>query len=408
MNWKRNTALFLTSQTISLLGTMIVQYAIMWHLVLETRSGVMMTLYIVVGVLPTFFSSIFGGVLADRYDKKLLINLSDGAIGLVSLGFAVFLFAGYDSMVLLLAAAGVRALGQGVQQPTVGSLIPLIVPEDKLLKINGLNGSIQPMIYIVSPIVAASLMAAVPLGVLFLVDVVTALAAIAILYFLVKVPPTPGAKTDGEKTSYFRDIVEGLKYIRSRRYLLLLIVMAVCFTLAMSPAACLSPLQVTRDFGPELWRLTAIEIVWAGGMVVGGVLVGVWSFRNRTHSIGVSSVLTGIGIALLGVWTSFAAYLACMAVCGIVQIYSQAPSMTILQEKVAPEFLGRVMSVFTMISSLAMPVGIMFFGPLADVVSIDSILIGTGAAIIVLGGLYLSSRTLRRAGIPAATSGTDN
>ena len=408
MNWKRNTALFLTSQTISLLGTMIVQYAIMWHLVLETRSGVMMTLYIVVGVLPTFFSSIFGGVLADRYDKKLLINLSDGAIGLVSLGFAVFLFAGYDSMVLLLAAAGVRALGQGVQQPTVGSLIPLIVPEDKLLKINGLNGSIQPMIYIVSPIVAASLMAAVPLGVLFLVDVVTALAAIAILYFLVKVPPTPGAKTDGEKTSYFRDIVEGLRYIRSRRYLLLLIVMAVCFTLAMSPAACLSPLQVTRDFGPELWRLTAIEIVWAGGMVVGGVLVGVWSFRNRTHSIGVSSVLTGIGIALLGVWTSFAAYLACMAVCGIVQIYSQAPSMTILQEKVAPEFLGRVMSVFTMISSLAMPVGIMFFGPLADVVSIDSILIGTGAAIIVLGGLYLSSRTLRRAGIPAATSGTDN
>ncbi len=408
MSWRRNTALFLTSQTISLLGTMIVQYAIMWHLVLETRSGVMMTLYIVVGVLPTFFSSIFGGVLADRYDKKLLINLSDGAIGLVSLAFAVFLFAGHDSMALLLAAAGVRALGQGVQQPTVGSLIPLIVPEDKLLKINGLNGSIQPMIYIVSPIVAASLMAAVPLGVLFLVDVVTALAAIAILYFLVKVPPTPGAKTDGEKTSYFRDIVEGLRYIRSRRYLLLLIVMAVCFTLAMSPAACLSPLQVTRDFGPELWRLTAIEIVWAGGMVVGGVLVGVWSFRNRTHSIGVSSLLTGIGIALLGVWTSFAAYLACMAACGIVQIYSQAPSMTILQEKVAPEFLGRVMSVFTMISSLAMPVGIMFFGPLADVVSIDYLMIGTGAAIIVLGGLYLSSRTLRRAGIPAATSGTDN
>ncbi len=136
MSWRRNTALFLTSQTLSLLGTMIVQYAIMWHLVLETRSGVMMTLYIVVGVLPTFLSSIFGGVWADRYDKKLLINLSDGGIGLVSLAFAVFLFAGHRSIALLLVAAGLRALGQGVQQPTVGSLVPLIVPEDKLLRVN--------------------------------------------------------------------------------------------------------------------------------------------------------------------------------------------------------------------------------------------------------------------------------
>ncbi len=400
MTWKRNTALFLASQTLSLLGTMIVQYAIMWHLVLETKSGAMMTLNIVVGVLPMFFSSIFGGVLADRYDKKLLINLSDGGIGLVSLLFAVFLFAGHDSMALLLVAAGLRALGQGVQQPTVNSLIPLIVPEDKLLKINGLNSSIQPMIYIVSPIVAASLMAAVPLGVLFLVDVVTALGAIAILQFFVKVPPTPGAKEGADKPSYFKDLVEGLRYIRSRRYLVLLVVMATLFTVAISPAACLSPLQVTRNSGPELWRLSAIEIVWAGGMVIGGLLVGVWSFRNRTVSIGVSSIISGIMIGLLGVWSDFNLYLACMAVAGIVQIYSQAPSMTILQEKVAPEFLGRVMSVFTMIGSLAMPVGIMVFGPLADVVSIDHIILGTGVAIVVLGVLYLSSSTLRKAGAP--------
>ncbi len=399
MSWQRNTALFLTSQTLSLLGTMIVQYAIMWHLVLETRSGVMMTLYIVVGVLPTFLTSVFGGVWADRYDKKLLINLSDGGIGLVSLLFAVFLFSGHRSMALLLVAAGLRALGQGVQQPTVGSLIPLIVPEDKLMRINGINSSIQPMIYIVSPIVAASLMAAVPLWVLFLVDVATALGAICILQFTVKVPPTPGAKAEGEKVSYFRDIVDGLRYIRSQRYLVLLIVMSICFTLAISPAASLTPLQVTRDFGPELWRLTAIEIVWAAGMVVGGVLVGIWSFRNRILSIGVSSLVTGVGLALLGVWTQFGLYLASMGVCGIVQIYSQAPSMTILQERVAPEFLGRVMSVFTMIGSLAMPVGMMVFGPLADVVSIDSIMIGTGAAIVVLGAWVLSNRTLRAAGL---------
>ncbi len=405
MNWKRNTALFLASQTLSLLGTMIVQYAIMWHLVLETGSGVMMTLYVVVGVLPTLLSSVFGGVLADRYNKKLLINLSDGGIGLVSLLFAVFLFSGHDSVALLLVAAGLRALGQGVQQPTVGSLIPLIVPEDKLLKINGLNSSLQSGVFIASPMLAASLMAVAPLGVLFCVDVATALAAICILYFFVKIPRTPVA-VGTEQNSYFKDLAEGVGYIRSRRYLMLLIVMAALFTVAISPAACLSPLQVTRDFGPELWRLSAIEIVWAGGMVVGGLLVGVLSFRNRTVSIGISSIVSGIMIGLLGVWTQFGPYLACMAVAGIVQIYSQAPAMTILQQRVAPEFLGRVMSVFTMIGSLAMPVGIMVFGPLADIVSIDYLMMATGAAIVILGTAYLSSPTLRIAGLPSA-AGSD-
>jgi DHA3 family macrolide efflux protein-like MFS transporter len=384
---------------------MIVQYAIMWHLVLETRSGVMMTLYIIVGVLPTFLSSIFGGVWADRYDKKLLINLSDGCIGLVSLLFAVFLFSGRDSMALLLVAAGLRALGQVVQQPTVGSLIPLIVPEEKLLRVNGINGAIQPMIFIVSPIVAAGLMAAVPLGVLFLVDVVTAVGAICILQFFVNVPRLPRTSRfeNPEKKSYFADLREGLRYIRSQRYLVLLIAMSFGFSLGITPAASLTPLQVTRDFGPELWRLTAIEIVWAAGMVAGGLLVSVWSPRNRILSIGASSLVTGVGLALLGVWTQFGLYLACMGVCGVVQIYSQAPSMTLLQERVAPEFLGRVMSVFTMIGSLTMPVGMMVFGPLADVVPIDSILIGSGIWIVLLALWTLTNRTLRLAGQPPAT-----
>lgn len=386
---------------------MIVQYAIMWHLVLETGSGAMMTLYIVVAVLPTFFSSIFGGVLADRYNKKMLINLSDGGVGLVSLLFALFLMSGHRSMTLLLVAAGLRALGQGVQQPTVGSLIPLIVPPDRLMRINGLNGSLQPLIYIASPIIAASLMAAVPLWTLFLVDVVTAFGAIAILWFFVRVPDTSRSRIDAPdalapdgtaKSSYFADLVAGLRYIRHHRYLLLLVVMSICFSVAITPAAGLTPLQVTRNWGPELWRLTAIEIVWAGGMVIGGLLVGLWSPNNRTVSIGASSVVTGVGLALLGVWPTFTPYLVCMAVCGVVQIYSQAPSMTLLQERVAPEFLGRVMSVFTMITSLAMPVGMMVFGPLSDVVSIDSILIVSGAAIVVLGAWVLSNRTLKTAG----------
>lgn len=396
MDWKRNTTLFLVSQTISLLGTAIVQYAIMWHLVLKTGSGAMMTLYIVVGVLPTFFSSIFGGVLADRYNKKWLINLSDGAVGLVSLMFALFLFSGRDSIALLLVAAGIRALGQGVQQPTVGALVPMIVPEDKLLKVNGINSSLQSAIFIVSPIAAAGLMAAVPLGVLFLVDVVTAAAAIAILTFAVRVPV---GKTGAVAVNYFADLRAGLRYIGSQRYLVLLIVFEALFIVAMSPAMTLTPVQVTRKFGPELWRLTAIEVAWAGGMVVGGLVIGLWSLRNRVITVGVASALLGVAALLLGVLPSFAAYCACLAIVGVVYIYSQTPMTTMLQERVAPEFMGRVMSVFTMIGSLAMPVGVIIFGPLADVISIDYLLIFSGIVVMALSAAFIYSRTLRNVGV---------
>ena len=164
------------------------QFAIMWHIVLETKSGAMMTIYILAAVLPTFFTSLLGGVWADRYNKKHLINLADGSIALTSLAIAISLSAGIDSITLLMIAACVRALGQGVQQPAVNSLVPLIVPKDNLLRINGINSSIQSGIYLLSPMVAASLMSLAPLELLFFIDVITAAIAIAILYFIVKVP----------------------------------------------------------------------------------------------------------------------------------------------------------------------------------------------------------------------------
>ena len=397
-NWKKNTALFLTSQTLSLFGTMLVQYAIMWHIVLETRSGVMMTIYILVGVLPTFFTSLLGGVWADRYNKKHLINLADGSIALVSLAIAISLSAGIDSIILLLSASCVRALGQGIQQPAVSSLIPFIVPEDKLLKINGFNSSIQSGIFLISPIASASLMSLASLQMLFFIDVVTASIAIAILYFFVKVEKTNAETENVEKTSHFAELKSGLIYIKNQRYLLWLIILSALFMIVMSPLAIMTPLQVTRNFGTELWRLSAIEIAFAGGMMLGGILVGIWCFRNRIYSIGVSSVSVGILTISFGLWTNFIPYLMCMAFCGITFSYFNAPSTTLLQEKVASNYLGRVLSVFTMLGSLAMPFGMLFFGPLADAININFIMIGTGIVMLFLGTMYFISKTLRTAG----------
>ena len=397
--WKKNIALFLASQTLSFFGTMLVQYAIIWHIVLKTQSGVMMTIYILVGILPTLFTSLLGGIWADRYNKKHIINLADGSIAVASLAIALCLSAGIDSIVLLFTAAMVRALGQGVQQPAVASLVPFIVPENKLLKINGISNSCQSGVFLLSPTIAASLMMIAPLEALFLVDVITATIAICILYFLVKVPQTERKKENTAKTAYFTDLMNGLNYIKTQKYLLYLVTLFALFYLFMSPLYILPALQVTRNFGADIWRLSAMEIGFAGGMMLGGILIGIWCFRNKIYAIGTACVVIGIITVLFGVWTDFIPYLVCMTICGMTAPYFGASSTTLIQEKVSPDYLGRVLSVFTMLVSVSMPFGMLFFGPLADIVNINYIFIGTGAVMAFLGAFYFASKTLREAGI---------
>jgi DHA3 family macrolide efflux protein-like MFS transporter len=177
--------------------------------------------------------------------------------------------------------------------------------------------------------------------------------------------------------------------------LLLLVLLSALFTVAVAPMGIMAPLQVTRNFGTELWRLSAIEIALAGGMILGGMLVGIWCFRNKIYSIGVALVAIGILTISFGLWSNFIPYLLCMALCGIPFPYINAPSMTLLQEKVAPNYLGRVLSVYTMRESLALPFGMLLFGPLADIININFIMIGTGIMVLFLGTLYFISKTLK-------------
>src|SRR6185437_10931647 len=170
-NWKRNIILFLSSQTISLFGSSLVQYAIMWHITLTTQSGMMMTLFIICGFIPTFLLSPVAGVWADRYNRKILIIVSDGLIAMSTLVLAIVFLMGYDAIWLLFVMAAIRAVGAGIQTPAVGAILPQIVPEDQLTKVNGTNGSLQAIIMFVAPMVSAALLTMTSLEVIFFIDV---------------------------------------------------------------------------------------------------------------------------------------------------------------------------------------------------------------------------------------------
>jgi len=397
-NWKKNLALFLGGQTISLFGSMLVQYAIMWHITLTAKSGSVQTLYIICGILPTFFISPFAGVWADRYDRKKLIMASDSMIATATLILALIFLAGRGSLTLLLVVSAIRAIGQGIQAPSVGAFLPQIVPKEHLTKANAASATIQSVIMLASPMVSGALMTFASIEAIFFIDVVTAALAVSILLLFLKVPPHERA-TRKIEVSYYHDMREGFVYIGSHAYVKRFFLFCALFFFFAAPVAFLTPLQVTRSFGGDVWRLTAIEIAFSLGMMLGGVFIGTWGgFKNRVHTMALSSFLTGTMTLALGFMPIFWIYLALMGLIGISMPLFNTPATVLLQEKVEPVYLGRVFGVMNMISSVMMPVGMLLFGPIADAVRIEWLLVGSGAVMAALGFFLTGNKTLVSAG----------
>ncbi|WP_018752883.1 MFS transporter [Paenibacillus sanguinis] len=398
--WQRNIILFLSSQTISLFGSSLVQYAIMWYITLNTKSGMMMTLYIICGFIPTFLLSPVAGVWADRYNRKLLIMLADGMIALSTLILALLFLAGYDEAWLLFVIAAVRALGAGVQSPAVGAILPQIVPADKLTRVNGLNGSLQAIIMFVSPIVSAALLTVASIETIFFIDVVTAALAILTLLLFFRIPVHRKA-AENVATGYFDDLKQGLAYIGQQAYLRAFFPFMALFFILMAPASFLTPLQVTRTFGEDVWRLTAIEIVFSVGMMAGGALIAAWGgMNNKIHTMTLATIVMGICTFLLGAVPNFWIYLVFMGIFGIAMPLLNTPTMVMIQEKVDENYMGRIFGVFSMISTSMMPMGMLIFGPIADIFAIEWLLLGTGLLMIFLSLFLVRNKALLEAGKP--------
>jgi len=304
--------------------------------------------------------------------------LSDSLIAVSTFTMAILFLFGYKSLMLLFVISAIRAFGTAIQLPASSSIIPQMVPVDRLTRISGINSSIQSTTMIISPMVSGALMTLVSLEYIFFIDVITAIIGVSVLGFFVKVSsPTNILEKNGQ--SNLGDMKQGLAYIRSHSYLMAyFFYMGIMLFLAATPAF-LTPLQVTRTFGSDVWRLTAIEISFSLGMMLGGILMASWGgLKNRVHTMVLATCIMGIFTMALGLTPNFWIYLAFMSVIGAALTMLNIPATVLLQEKVEDNYLGRVFSVLTMISSSMMPLGMLIFGPLSDYVSIETLLVISG------------------------------
>ena len=377
--WRRDTAVFLTSQTISLFGSSLVQFAIMWHLTLQTRSGSVMALAAVFGFLPQAVVSVFGGVWADRLNRKMLIIGADAMIAAATLALALFMLAGAGDLRLVYVALVIRSVGAGVQMPAVSALLPQIVPAEKLMRVNGINSTIQSAMMLLAPAAAAAVYAGSSIVAVFFVDIVTAVIGIGLLS-LISVPRLvrhPGA--GDERTGYFAELASGLRYSASHplvRWVLGLY--AVVFVLIVAPSY-LTPLMIVRTFGAEVWKLTANEIAFSIGMIIGGALLAILGgLKNRIVMLVASTVVFGVLTVGLGLSTNLWVFFGFMFLVGLAVPFFSTTSMTVLQETVEPQMQGRVFGLVGIVMAVAMPLGMVVVGPLADRFTVESVLVASG------------------------------
>jgi DHA3 family macrolide efflux protein-like MFS transporter len=376
--WKKRVTVFLVGQTISTFGSLLVQYALLWHLTLTTKSGLVLALAAVFGFLPQAIVSIFAGVWADRINRKVMIILSDSAIALATLALAFFMFSGVEDLWLIFLVMAVRSVGAGIQMPAISALIPQIVPTDKLMRVNGINSSVQSSLLILGPVVAAGIYSTISLAAILFIDVVTAVIGLSLLATIAV--PTLSRVANNDKPSYFTDLKEGLNYIFSHDLVRwVMVIYSIVFLLVVAPSN-LSPLMLVRTFGGDVWLLTILELSFGIGMVAGGALMAI--FASKVDRLGMmvgTSIIFGVLAVVMGFTTNLVIFYSLFFLIGLAVPAFSTSSMTLLQETVEPERQGRVFGFVGIVMAVAMPIGMAVLGPLADIVSVEILLIATGA-----------------------------
>ena len=394
-NWKSQAMLFLISQCITLFGSTLVQMAIVWYVTIQTSSGVWVAAFTVCSYLPQFLISFVAGVWADRHSRKKLIIGADSLIALVTFLMVLVIPHITDKTVVLgglLVMSVIRSFGAGIQTPAVNAVIPQLVPEDQIMRFNGINATMQSVVQFAAPAAAGILLTMNTLSSTLIIDTATAIVGIGLLSAVI----IPKQAIQSKGTSVFIDMKIGIKYTLSDKLIGKVLTVYGLFIFLCVPAGFLSQLFVSRVYGETYWYLTAVELAGFIGMVAGGILMSIWGgFKSRVTTMSVGLIAFGSLAIGMGLSKQFALYLTLMIIYGVAITMVQTATTTLIQEKAEISMQGRVFGLLGAMYSGFLPVGMAIFGPMADEISLQWIMIGSGIALIALSIFVGTNKEMR-------------
>lgn len=382
-NWKLKFYTIWAGQAVSLITSAILQMAIIFYLTEKTGSAMVLSMASLVGFLPY---AVFGpaiGVLVDRHDRKKIMIGADLIIAAAGAVLAIVALYMELPVWIVMIVLFIRSIGTAFHTPALNAVTPLLVPEEQLTKCAGYSQSLQSISYIVSPAVAALLYSVWDLNAIIAIDVLGAVIA-SITVAIVRIPKL-GDQVQSLEQNFIREMKEGIVVMRQNKGLFALLLLGTLYTFVYMPINALYPLISMEYFNGTPMHISITEIAFASGMLAGGLILGrLGSYEKRVPLITGSFFMMGASLAIAGLLppSGFIIFVVCCAIMGLSVPFYSGVQTALFQQKIKPEYLGRVFSFTGSIMSLAMPLGLILSGFFADRIGINHWFLISGILII--------------------------
>jgi DHA3 family macrolide efflux protein-like MFS transporter len=375
-HWAAKFFTIWTGQAFSLVGSSLVQFALIWWLTQKTGSATILATVSLVALLPQIVLGPFVGALVDRWNRRIIMIVADSGIALAT-GVLMVLFAtGQVQVWHIYAISLLRSLGGAFHYPAMSASTSLMVPDKHLARVAGANQLLQGLVTIFAPPLGALLISFLPTQYVLAIDIGTAMLAVLPLFFIsIPQPARQVAQANGSapKTSYWQDLRAGFTYVVKWPGLFGVILLAMMLNFLLSPSSSLLPLLIMQEFGGGAQELAWAESAFGVGIILGGIGLSAWGgFKRRIITSFTGVIGIGVGVVLTGLAPAgfFWLILAANFLLGFTQVFANGPLNAIFQSAVSPEMQGRVFSLIGAGATAMMPLSLLVAGPVADALGI--------------------------------------
>ncbi|MDM1293884.1 MFS transporter [Sphingobacterium sp. N143] len=388
-NWFRTYCYIWIGQFVSLLSSSAVNFSIMIWLSLTHKSAEVLAFAAIAGLLPQAIIGPFAGVFIDRWDRKKVMIFADGFIALCTLAMTFVLKSDGTNMFLIYLLMACRSIGSAFHSPAMQAIAPLLVPEDKLLRVSGINQMLQSVSNIAGPALGTLAISYFSIAQVLYLDVLGAAVAITSLFF-VTIPHLAQSGSKSSISAVLDDLKQGMNAIYHNKGLRMLFLYAMIATCCIMPVAIMFPLLTIGHYGGDKWEMSIIEIIWGVGMLVGGSLLGLVNVSvSKVVLVNCMHMVLGVTFAISGWFPShwFIPFVVLTGLGGMSMSIFSASFMTIIQEQVPTEMLGRVFSLYFSIAILPSMIGLLFTGFIADAIGVATAFVIAGLIVVLVGAL---------------------
>ena len=369
--------IFWAGQLFSILGSSVVRFTIIVWIAIETLSPTYVSIAFFLGALPMVIIPPLLGVFLDRWNRKLVIALTDSLQAFITFMMILFFFTGIANYWLIILLNVLRGICQAIHFPSVNAIIPLMIPKKHLSRMNSINYLFTGLIQIIGPLVAGFLLAFLDIELILWADIFTFFIAIVPL-ILITIPSITFNSHQKGRGSYFKDFKHSLNILKSVKSFFILIVFISVINLLNMPFTTQMPLFVFKNHSGEEIDYALVAAFLQIGIVIGAMIAFTKKHWKHKELIILFSVFIGIfGYSI----TTFApkGNFLLMGIGALIHAsmipIANTMFLTILQTKIPPETQGRVFSIVISIAAAVTPLGMIISGPLAELLGIPVLFI---------------------------------